>query len=165
MPTTLDLRLEGLVLRQWNGKLLLEEIVLGVCSGNEMKERQIADCQFCRLSTTFPDNSSRYALKLLRPIDAACPRLICSDFITFFQWCLCVSSFGSQFCHYVTAIDHLSLLLFPHLPIRFFCLRQYTTSFNITSYRFNFLYLFANTFVLVCNFTCFFADVKLGCTH
>lgn len=24
---------------------------------------------------------------------------------------------------------------------------------------------FANTFVLVCNFMCFFADVKLGCTH
>jgi hypothetical protein len=92
--------------------------------------------------------------------DAACPLLVCSDFITFFQWCFCVSNFGSQFCQYVTAIDHLSLPLFPHLPIILFA----SVSFNNTSYGFNFPCLFANTFVLVCNFT-FFFDVTLGCTH
>lgn len=120
IPTTLDLRLEELVLRQWNGKLLLAEIMLGVCSGNGMKERQTAGCQFCHLSTTFRNNNSRYALTLFRPTEAACPLLVCSDFITFLQWCLCVSNFGSQFFQYVAAIDHLSLLLFPHLPITFF---------------------------------------------
>lgn len=165
MPTTLDLRLEELVLRQWNGKFLLAEIMLGVCSGNGMKERQTAGCQFCHLSTTFRNNSSRYALTLLRPTDAACPLLVCSNFITFVQWCLCVSNFRSQFCQYVTAIDHLSLLLFPHLPIRFFA------SVSIPSLLIILLMaLISSAFlrIYLCLFVTspvFCAGVKLGCTH
>jgi hypothetical protein len=43
----------------------------------EWTRGRTADCQFCHLSTTFLNNSSRYALTLLCPTNAACPLLIC----------------------------------------------------------------------------------------
>jgi len=116
IPTTLDVRLGELVFETMKRKIVTGRNCVRSTYVVEMEERRTADCQFCHLSTTFPNNNSRYAVTLLRPTDAACPLLVCSDFITVFQWCLCVSSFDGQFCQYVTTIDHLFLLLSPPPP-------------------------------------------------